>query len=296
MREPVFRGAATALVTPFTPTGEVDIEKLGELLEFQITEGIDAVVILGTTGEASTILTEDHVSTIKAAVDFVQGRIPVIAGAGSNSTVEAIHLTRACEEVGADAILSVTPYYNKTSQRGLVTHFTAIAEVTSLPIILYNVPSRTNLNIDPDTTGELSRIENIVAVKECHTEQMGAVQAATEPDFHLYTGEDAQIIPLLGWGGIGAISVMSNVIPADVHTLVTSWLAGDHDTARQIQLKTLPLVKALFSEVNPIPVKEALNILGFNVGEPKLPLVPASDNTRELLTAALKQYGVPSRP
>ncbi|MCL1906785.1 MAG: 4-hydroxy-tetrahydrodipicolinate synthase [Propionibacteriaceae bacterium] len=295
MREPIFRGAATALITPFTPTGEVNTEKLGELLEFQITEGIDAVVILGTTGESSTILTDDHVATIKAAVEFVNGRVPVISGAGSNSTAEAMHLTRKCEEVGADAILSVTPYYNKTSQAGLVAHYTAIAKETTLPIILYNVPSRTKLNIEPETAGQLSKIENIVAVKECNTEQIGAVRNATEPDFQLYTGEDGQIIPLLGWGGIGVISVLSNVVPRDVHTLVTSWLEGDYETARRLQLKALPLVKALFSEVNPIPVKEALNMLGFDIGQPKLPLVRAGEATRQMLATALKEYGVQPR-
>lgn len=295
MREPIFRGAATALVTPFTPSGEVHYEKLGELLEYQIAEGIDAVVILGTTGESPTLPTDEHISVIAKAVEFVNGRIPVIAGAGSNSTAEAIEQTVRSEEVGADAILSVTPYYNKTSQKGLVTHFSTIASATKLPIILYNVPSRTGINITPEACAEMSRVENIVAIKECNTEQLGAVKALVEPDFTLYTGEDGLIIPLLAWGGIGSISVMSNIIPKDVHDLVMSWLNGDFDKAREMQIKVLPLVKSLFTEVNPIPVKAAMNLLGWEMGVPRLPLVDASDATKELLTRTMKEYGVKPR-
>jgi len=295
VREPVFRGAATALVTPFTPTGEVNYEKLGELLEFQIAEGIDAVVILGTTGESPTLPTDEHIDVIEKAVEFVHGRIPVIAGAGSNSTAEAIDQTRRSEEVGADAILSVTPYYNKTSQKGLVAHFSAIAAATTLPIIMYNVPSRTGINISPEAAAEMSRVENLAGIKECNIEQIGTMKSLVEPDFQFYTGEDGQVIPMLAWGGLGVISVMSNVIPRDTHELCAQWFAGDFDGAIQTQLKTLPLIKALFAEVNPIPVKEALNILGWEVGNPRLPLIPPSDGTKALLTRALQEYGVPSR-
>ena len=295
MREPVFRGAATALVTPFTPTGEVNYEKLSELLEFQIAEGIDAVVILGTTGESPTLPTDEHMQVIAKAVEFVHGRIPVIAGAGSNSTVEAIEQTRRSEDVGADAILSVTPYYNKTSQQGLVAHFTAIADITRLPIIMYNVPGRTSMNISPEAAAAMSRVENLVGIKECNLEQVGAMKCLVEPDFQFYTGEDAQVIPMLAWGGLGVISVMSNVIPKDTHELTARWFAGDLEGARAVQLKTIPLIKALFSEVSPIPVKEALNILGWAVGEPRLPLISASSATKALLSDALSQYGVRPR-
>lgn len=292
MREPIFRGAATALVTPFTPTGEVNYEKLGELLDDQIAKGIDAVVILGTTGESPTLPTDEHIAVIAKAVELVHGRVPVIAGAGSNSTAEAIDQSRRSQDVGADAILSVTPYYNKTSQRGLIAHFTAIARATALPIVVYNVPSRTALNIAPETMAELSRIENIVGIKECNIEQIGTMKALAEPDFQFYSGEDAQIIPMLAWGGLGVISVMSNVIPADTHEICARWFAGEYDTARALSMKTLPLIKALFAEVNPIPVKAAMNILGWGVGDPRLPLVPPSNATLVALGAALRQYGL----
>ena len=295
MREPVFRGAATALVTPFTPTGEVNYEKLGELLEFQIAEGIDAVVILGTTGESPTLPTDEHMEVIARSVEFVHGRIPVIAGAGSNSTAEAIDQTRRSEDAGADAILSVTPYYNKTTQKGLVAHFAAIAAETSLPIIMYNVPSRTGLNISPEAAAEMSRIENLAGIKECNIEQIGTMKSLVEQDFQFYTGEDAQVIPMLSWGGLGVISVMSNVIPRDTHELCAKWFAGDLEGARQIQIRTLPLIKALFAEVNPIPVKEAMNILGWEVGDPRLPLVPPTEATKAMLVKALEEYGVASK-
>jgi len=292
VREPVFRGAGTALVTPFTPTGEVNYEKLGELLDFQIAEGIDAVVILGTSGESPTLPTDEHLEVIAKAVELVNGRIPVIAGAGSNSTAEAIYQTKHSQDVGADAILSVTPYYNKTTQAGLVAHFTAIAKATTLPIIMYNVPSRTGLNIGPEATAELSRVENIVGIKECNLDQVGTIKSLAEPDFQLYTGEDAQVIPMLAWGGLGVISVMSNIIPKDTHELCARWFAGDLDGARSIQLRTLPLIKALFNEVSPIPVKEAMNMLGWDVGQPRLPLVPCSQPTKDLLAKAIREYGV----
>jgi 4-hydroxy-tetrahydrodipicolinate synthase len=273
----------------------VNNEKLGELIDYQIAEGIDALVILGTTGESPTLPTDEHIEVIAKAVEYANGRVPVIAGAGSNSTAEAIDQTRRSQEVGADAILSVTPYYNKTSQKGLVAHYTAIANVTTLPIIIYNVPSRTGLNIAPETLAELSRIENFVAVKECNIEQLGTTRTLAEPDFHFYSGEDGQIVPLMAWGGLGVISVMGNVIPHDTHELCTRWLAGDYDGAREIQLRVLPLIKALFAEVNPIPVKEALNILGWGVGDPRLPLIGPSEATKALVARALADYGVPAR-
>jgi 4-hydroxy-tetrahydrodipicolinate synthase len=273
----------------------VNYKKLGELLDFQISQGIQAVVILGTTGESPTLPTDEHMEVIEEAVKLVNGRVPVIAGAGSNSTDEALDQTRRSQDVGADAILSVTPYYNKTSQRGLVAHYSMIAKATTLPIIVYNVPSRTGINVTPETAAELSRIENIVALKECNLEQVGAVKALAEPDFAIYSGEDAQIIPMLSWGGDGVITVMGNVIPADVQHLCAKWFAGDLDGARQMQFRTLPLIRALFADVNPIPVKEALNILGWEVGDPRMPLIPPNEATRALIAQALKEYGVAPR-
>ncbi len=295
MREPVFRGAATALVTPFMPNGEVNYPKLGELLDYQIDQGIDAVVILGTTGESPTLPTDEHIEVIARAVEMVHGRVPVIAGAGSNSTAEAVEQTSRSQEVGADAILSVTPYYNKTSQKGLLAHFGAIAEVTDLPIILYNVPSRTGLNIAPETLGELSRVPNIVAVKECNLEQVGPTLRLVEPDFCIYSGEDGLVIPMLSWGGHGVISVVSNVIPRDMHELCARWFAGDYDGAREMQLRMLPLIKSMFVEVNPIPVKAALNVLGWEAGSPRLPLVDPVESTVALLEKTLREYGVPAK-
>jgi 4-hydroxy-tetrahydrodipicolinate synthase len=223
---------------------------------------------------------------------MVDGQVPVIAGAGSNDTRHAIEQSKRLEGVGADALLSVTPYYNKTTQAGLVAHYTAIANAVTAPIILYNVPGRTSMNIAPATMAELSHVGNIVGVKECNTDQLGESMNLCAPDFAFYTGEDPNVLTLLAWGGIGVISVMANVIPRDTHELVAKWTAGDIVGARALQLKMLPLVKALFSEVNPIPVKEALNILGFDIGAPRLPLVPATKAAHELLAAALAEYGV----
>jgi 4-hydroxy-tetrahydrodipicolinate synthase len=273
----------------------VNYKKLEELLEFQIDQGIDAVVILGTTGESPTLPIDEHIEVIERAVKMVHGRVPLIAGAGSNCTAEAVEQTRRCEEAGADALLSVTPYYNKTTQKGLVAHFSAIAEATSLPIIIYNVPSRTGLNVTPETAAELSRIPNYIGIKECNIEQMGTMKSLVEPDFCLYTGEDAQLIPTLAWGGLGVISVLSNVVPRETHEVTERWFAGDFDGARELAMRTLPLIKALFAEVNPIPVKAAMNLLGWELGVPRLPLVDASPATMALLETALREFGVPAR-
>ncbi|MDR2895543.1 MAG: 4-hydroxy-tetrahydrodipicolinate synthase [Propionibacteriaceae bacterium] len=292
MRQPVFRGVGTALVTPFTPSGAVNYDKLAELIDWQIDQDVDALVILGTTGESPTIPTEEHIEVIARSVDLVRGRVPLIAGAGSNSTAEAIYQTQACTDAGADAILSVTPYYNKTTQAGMIAHFQAIAAVTELPIIVYNGPSRTGMNIDPATAAELSKVDNIVGVKECNFDQIAQMKTLVEPDFQLYSGEDGQVIPMLSWGGLGVISVMSNVVPKTTHELVQRWFDGDQDRALEIQLSLIPLIKALFAETNPIPVKEAMNLLGWQVGAPRLPLVPPSEATRQLLAQALHDYGV----
>jgi len=291
MRKPIFTGSGVALVTPFTNDG-VDYSKLEELIEFQIKEGSDAIVICGTTGEASTMPDDEHKSAIKFTVEKVNRRIPVIAGTGSNDTRHAIELSKYAEDVGADAILSVTPYYNKTTQKGLYEHFKAIAESIKIPVILYNVPSRTNLNINPETMKALSEIENITAVKECNLSQVGDIINLCGDGFTVYSGEDANVVPLLALGGKGVISVMANIIPKDTHDMVMKFLEGDIEGSRKIQLKTLNLIKALFIEVNPIPVKAAMNLMNMNVGKCRMPLVDMSEKNLEILKNALKEYGL----
>jgi 4-hydroxy-tetrahydrodipicolinate synthase len=291
MKKRVFTGSGVAIITPFSGD-KINFDKLGELIEFQIQNKTDAIVICGTTGEASTMPDSEHISAIEYTLKKVNKRVPVIAGTGSNDTRHAVFLTREAEKVGADAILSVTPYYNKTTQRGLYEHFKIVAESISIPIILYNVPSRTNLNINPDTLARLSKIENIVGIKECNLNQVGEVVNLCGEDFTVYSGEDALIVPLLSLGGKGVISVMANIIPEDTHNIVMSYLNGDVETARRIQLKTLNLIKALFSEVSPIPVKAAMNMLGMNVGKCRLPLVDMSESNAELLKKALIEYGL----
>ncbi|HHW49527.1 MAG TPA: 4-hydroxy-tetrahydrodipicolinate synthase [Clostridiaceae bacterium] len=291
MRKPIFTGSGVALVTPFTDDG-VDFNKLEELIEFQIKEGSDSIIICGTTGEASTMPDDEHKEVIKFAVEKVNKRVPVIAGTGSNDTRHAIELSKYAEDVGADAILSVTPYYNKTTQRGLYEHFKAIAKSIKIPVILYNVPSRTNLNINPETMKALSEIENITAVKECNLSQVGDIINLCGDDFTVYSGEDANVVPLLAMGGKGVISVMANIIPRDTHDMVIKFLEGDIEGSRKIQLKTLNLIKALFIEVNPIPVKAAMNLMNMNVGKCRMPLVDMSEKNLEILKNAMKEYGL----
>jgi len=291
MAKPIFVGSAVAIITPFTDDG-VDFDKLEELIEFQIKEGSDAIVICGTTGEASTMPDEEHKSVIKFAVEKVRKRVPVIAGTGSNDTRHAIELSRYAEEVGSDAILTVSPYYNKTTQRGLYEHFKAIAESINIPVILYNVPSRTNLNINPETVKALSEIKNIVAIKECNFSQVGEIINLCGEDFTVYSGEDSMILPLLSMGGKGVISVMANIIPQDTHKMVIKFLNGDIEGSKKIQLATLELIKALFIEVSPIPIKAAMNLLGMNVGKCRMPLVEMSPNNLEILRKALINYGL----
>lgn len=291
MTGPVFTGAAVAIVTPFTDDG-VNFDELEKLIEFQIKEGIDAIVICGTTGEASTMPDPEHKEVIRFAVEKVKSRVPVIAGTGSNDTLHAIELSKYAEDVGADAILSVTPYYNKATQKGLYEHFKAIAESINIPVILYNVPSRTALNINPETLQKLSEIRNIVGVKECNLSQVGKVAALCGPDFSIYSGEDGQILPMLAFGAKGVISVAANIVPADVHALVESFLNGDIEKSRNIQLKLLPLVDALFVEVNPIPIKAALKLMGFNVGKCRLPLTEIEPENLEYLKNEMEKYGL----
>jgi 4-hydroxy-tetrahydrodipicolinate synthase len=291
MKKCVFTGSGVAIVTPFTDDG-IDFEKLGELIEFQIREKTDAIIICGTTGEASTMSDDEHVEAIAYTVRKANGRIPVVAGTGSNDTKYSVWLSKQAEEAGADAILTVTPYYNKTTQEGLYRHFRAVAESVDIPVILYNVPSRTNLNIDPDTVQRLSEIDNIVAIKECNLNQAGEIINRCGEDFTVYSGEDGLVLPMLSLGGKGVISVMANIIPRDTHDMVASYLSGDLESSRKIQLKTLELVKALFIEVSPIPVKEAMNLMGMNIGKCRMPLVDMSGKNREILKRAMQNYGL----
>lgn len=291
MKKPIFTGSGTAIVTPFTKDG-IDFNKLEELLEFQIKEGTDAIVICGTTGEASTMPDEEHKAAIKFAVDKVNKRVPVIAGTGSNDTRHATELSKYAEEAGSDAILSVTPYYNKTNQRGLYEHFKAIANSIKLPVILYNVPSRTNLNINPETLKQLSEIENIAAVKECNLAQVGDIINLCGDNLTVYSGNDDQVLPLMALGGKGVISVMANIIPKDTHDMVVKFLSGNVEDSRKLQLGTLDLIKALFIDVSPIPVKAAMNLMGMNVGSCRMPLVDLSEKHLEVLRKAMQNYGL----
>lgn len=292
MKKKIFTGSGVAIVTPFKANGSVDFDKLGELIEFQIKNNTDAIIICGTTGESSTMPDDEHISVVKYACDKVAGRIPVVAGAGSNDTAHAINLSKACQECGADALLSVSPYYNKTTQAGLVAHFSAIANSVDIPIILYNVPGRTNLNINPETVAELAKLDNIVAIKECNLNQVGDVINLCPDDFTVYSGEDGLIVPLLSLGGEGVISVLANVCPQETHDIVKNYLDGNVDEARRLQLKYLKLISALFCETSPIPVKETMNQLGMDVGVCRLPLVEATENAKVRIENALKELNL----
>lgn len=294
MKNKIFTGAGVALVTPFTgeDNRQVDFGKLEELIEMQISGGTDAIIICGTTGEASTMPDEEHLSVIAHCVKTVRHRIPVIAGAGSNDTVHAIKLSQEAEKLGADALLSVTPYYNKTTQAGLYAHFEAIAKSTSLPIILYNVPGRTNLNIEPATFARLCKIPNINAVKECNLAQLTEVLRLCGDDLNIYSGEDGQVFYPTAAGGDGVISVVSNIAPKFMHDMVMSIKNGDLKTGLAMQISCLELVKALFCEVNPIPVKEAMNMMGMNVGICRLPLVEMTEAHKAFLKESLTAFGL----
>ncbi|MBQ1284801.1 MAG: 4-hydroxy-tetrahydrodipicolinate synthase [Acutalibacteraceae bacterium] len=294
MKKVIFKGAAVALVTPMNEDGSVNYNKLKELVDQQIEGGTDAIVACGTTGEAATLDLDEHIEVIRKTVEFAAGRVPVIAGAGSNDTAFAIKTVELAEEAGVDGLLVVTPYYNKTSQAGLIAHFTKIAEATSLPIILYNVPSRTGVNIKPETYKELSKIENIVATKEASGDISAVAKIAhlCGDDLMIYSGNDDQIVPIMSLGGIGVISVLSNVCPKETHDICQYALDGDFKAAAALQVKYLPLIDALFSDVNPIPVKEAFNIMGYEVGECRLPLIKMSDSAHEALKAEMAKVGL----
>lgn len=293
MKKVIFKGCGTAIITPFTEDG-VNFEEFRKLIEFQIAEGADSIIVCGTTGESSTMTTEEKKETIKFAIDVANKRVPIIAGTGGNCTKTAIEMSKYAEEVGASAVLIVTPYYNKTTQAGLIAHYKAIAEAINIPIILYNVPSRTGLNIAPATCLELSKLNNIVAIKEAsgNISQVAEIANLCKDNLAIYSGNDDQVLPILSLGGLGVISVLSNIIPRDVHNMVKYFLNGNINEATRLQLKTLNLSSALFCEVNPIPVKAACNMLGFNVGVPRLPLIEMSDAGKERLRKEMINYGL----
>ncbi|AQM60216.1 4-hydroxy-tetrahydrodipicolinate synthase [Clostridium baratii] len=287
----IFEGSGVAIVTPFT-NDSVDYDKLKELLEWHVQEGTDAIVICGTTGEATTMTLEEKKSVIKFTVDVINGRIPVIAGSGSNNTKASVEMSKYCESVGVSALLVITPYYNKTNHKGLLKHFETINDAVNIPIILYNVPSRTNMNITPSTLKELSKLKNIVAIKEAsgNLSQIAEMKALCGDSIDIYSGNDDQIIPIMSLGGKGVISVLANVMPKEVHNMTRMYLDGKCMEASKIQIDTLELTNALFSETNPIPVKTALNLMGCNVGPLRLPLYEMDDKLKLDLENTLKKY------
>ena len=295
MNKPIFTGAAVALVTPMCQDGSVNYEKLDELLDFQIEGGTDAIVACGTTGEASTLSHEEHLNVIRHTVKKVGGRVPVIAGTGSNSTETAIYLSKEAEKAGADALLLVTPYYNKATQKGLIEHFVKTAEAVKIPCILYNVPSRTGCNILPATAKKINeRAKNVTAIKEASGDisQIALLASIMDEDFTIYSGNDDQIVPILSLGGKGVISVLSNVAPRRTHDIVAKYLEGDVKTSCKLQLEAIDLIKSLFCEVNPIPVKAALNLMGMEAGPLRLPLTEIDGANEERLKTSLINYGI----
>ena len=294
MKKPVFTGAAVAIITPMRADGSVDFEELGRIIDDQIDNGTDAIVICGTTGESPTMTDEEHTACIRYAVKKTAGRVPVIAGTGSNDTKYAIWLSRQAQADGADALLLVTPYYNKTSQAGLIAHYTAIADAVDLPCILYNVPSRTGCNLTAASLAQLAKHPNINAVKEAsgNISQVAEIAAACGEELNIYSGNDDQIVPLLALGGKGVISVLSNVAPRYTHDICAKWFAGDTAGSLAMQLAALPLCKALFADVNPIPVKWAMNRLGWHAGACRLPLVDPNEAVQAQLDSALRAFGL----
>lgn len=289
MKKPVFTGACVAIVTPFKSTGEIDYDEFRKIIDYQIEHGTDAVTIMGTTGESSAIPDKEHREAIAFGCEYINGRVPVIAGAGSNDTAYAVDMTKHAASCGADAVLSVTPYYNKTSQRGLVRHFTAIADASDCPVILYNVPSRTGMGITPDTYAALAKHPNINGVKEAsgNFSMIAETMALCGGELNFWSGNDDQIVPLMAMGGLGVISVLSNVCPQEAHDITALCMEGKYPEAMQLQLKYLDLINALFCEVNPIPVKKAMELLGWKVGPLRLPLYEISEPNAERLKKAM---------
>ena len=291
----IFKGSAVALVTPFDENGNINFEKIKELVEFQIENGTDAIVACGTTGEASTMNDEEHLAAIKAIVDAVDKRVPVIAGTGGNDTAHSIYMSQEAEKLGADALLVITPYYNKANKSGLRKHFVSIANSVKLPIILYNVPSRTKVNIPPALVADLAnKVDNIVALKEACGDlaQVAEVCRLVPEGFAVYSGNDDSILPLLSVGGSGVISVLANICPRETHDLVAKFMEGDIEGSRKLQLGMKPLIDALFIEVNPVPVKTAVNLMGFEVGDLRLPLAEMEEQNLEVLKRELVNWGL----
>lgn len=292
LEKPIFTGAAVAIVTPFDKYGNVNYPKLAELIDYQIENGTDAIVICGTTGEGSALDFVEHVRAVEFGVKHIAGRVPVIAGAGSNDTAFAVKISNALEAAGVDALLSVTPYYNKTSQSGLIRHYTYIADRVSHPLIVYNVPSRTGVNIKPETYAELAKVNRICAVKEANGDIASVAKTISlvGDQLDIYSGNDDQITAIMALGGKGVISVLSNVCPRETHEIAQKALDGDIKGSAELQIKYMELIGGLFSDVNPIPVKEALNMMGWKVGDPRMPLDTMSASGHDALEKILKKY------
>ncbi len=291
-QQAVFRGSATALVTPFQADGEVDFSRLEELVDSQIEAGVDALVICGTTGEASALPDAEHVAVVRTAVQAASGRVPIIAGMGSNDTKHGVALAQGVTAAGADALLNVTPYYNKTTQQGLIKHFEMTAQASDLPVILYNVPSRTNLNITPETYYALAKVENIVAIKECNLHQVAKTRQLCGNAYTHYSGEDLLVVPMLSMGGEGVISVAGNLLPEVMRDMTHAWFEGQIEQAQTLQVGLANLLEELFSEVNPIPIKAALTLVGQSAGPCRMPLVEMGEANLQRLKQALIAYGL----
>jgi 4-hydroxy-tetrahydrodipicolinate synthase len=291
----IFTGAGVALITPMYDDGSINYDEMEQIINDQVANGTDAIIICGTTGEASTMSHEEHIETIRACVEMTKKRVPVVAGTGSNCTATAVYLSKEAQKVGADGLLVVSPYYNKATQNGLKKHFIEIASSVDLPIILYNIQGRTGLNIQPKTIADLvNDVPNIVGVKEASGDisQIAQIFSLTQGDIDVYSGNDDQIFPIVAYGGKGVISVLSHVVPRDTHDIVAKFMEGDIEGSRALQLKYIPLVKALFSEVNPIPVKAAMNMMGYKVGSLRMPLTEMEKKNKEVLRQAMLDAGV----
>ena len=291
----IFKGAGVAIVTPMKNNEEVNYDRLEEMIEYQIDQGTDCIIIAGTTGESSTLTTEEHADVIKAAVQFAKHRIPVVAGTGSNCTREAVHLSEKAEKAGVDGLLCVTPYYNKATQKGLIAHFSTVANSVKIPMLLYNITGRTGVTIQPATIAHLwKNVDNIVGVKEANGDfsATATLMNITDGGIDVYSGNDDQIVPLLSLGGKGVISVLSNVAPAKAHEICAAYFAGDVKRSAKLQIEAIPLIHALFCEVNPIPVKAAMNLLGKEVGPLRMPLTEMEPEHQEILKKELQAYGL----
>ncbi len=294
----IFKGAGVAIVTPMTQTGEVNYPKLAELLDYQIENGTDAIIICGTTGESSTLTHEEHVEAIRFTVEQVKGRVPVVAGTGSNCTQTAVYLSQEAEKSGADGILLVSPYYNKATQKGLAAHFKTIADSVKIPAIIYNIQGRTGINVAPETLAWLAKnVSNVVGVKEAsgNISQVAKIAQLTDGAMDIYSGNDDQIVPILSLGGVGVISVLSNIAPRETHDIVAKYLAGDVKGSCELQLKAIPLVEKLFCEVNPIPVKAALNMMGWEAGPLRMPLTEMEEEHKAQLKAEMDRFGIKAK-